>query len=149
MWFYMYLRKILGKHFRKHSQKAAVRRCSSILKNRPESYNFLKKWLQHRCVSVNIARFLRTFFIEYLRWLLLTLYIRLPQYLYARFVLICLHSFNFKFFYYSHLNLQVQWKFFFAGIFLGMMVMLLLQDTKYLSIKDSMVEILLFIQPMH
>ena len=34
--------------------------------------NFIKKRLQHKCIPVNIARFLRTAnYIEHLRWLLL------------------------------------------------------------------------------
>ena len=37
--------------------------------------NFIKKRLQHRCCTVNIAKFLRTaFFIEHLWWLLLTVF---------------------------------------------------------------------------
>ena len=32
--------------------------------------NFIKKRLQHKCFPVNIVKFLRTFLIEHLRWLL-------------------------------------------------------------------------------
>ena len=39
-----------------------------------KSCNFVKKRLQHRCFSVKIAKLSRTaFFIEHLRWLLLSL----------------------------------------------------------------------------
>ena len=37
--------------------------------------NFIKERLQHRCCTVNIAKFLRTaFFIEHLWWLFLTVF---------------------------------------------------------------------------
>ena len=29
------------------------------------AYNVIKKWLQHKCFPVNIAKFLTTFFIEH------------------------------------------------------------------------------------
>ena len=35
--------------------------------------NFIKRRLQRRCFPVNIAKFLRTLFLDYLRWLLLPL----------------------------------------------------------------------------
>ena len=39
-----------------------------------KSCNFIQKRFQHSCFPVNIAKFLRTaFFIEHLRWLLLSL----------------------------------------------------------------------------
>ena len=41
-----------------------------------KAFKFIKKKLFHRCFPVNFVKFLRApFFIEYLRWLLLTLYI--------------------------------------------------------------------------
>ena len=34
--------------------------------------NFIKKRLQHKCLAVNIAKFLRTyFFVKHLQWLFL------------------------------------------------------------------------------
>ena len=36
--------------------------------------NFVKKRLQHKCFTLNIAKFLTDFFIEYLKWLLLTFF---------------------------------------------------------------------------
>ena len=49
----------------------------SVLKNRcPQTCNFIKKRLQHRCFPVKLGKFLRTpFLTEYLRWLLLILVI--------------------------------------------------------------------------
>ena len=39
-----------------------------------QAWNFIKKRLQHRCVSVTLATFLRTtIFTEHLRWLLLSI----------------------------------------------------------------------------
>ena len=39
----------------------------------PLNWNFVKKWLQHRCFPVKFVKFLRTAFLkEHLQWLLLT-----------------------------------------------------------------------------
>ena len=46
--------------------------CWSLFFNKVKAYNFINKRLRHRCIPVNIAKFLRTaFFIEHLWWLLL------------------------------------------------------------------------------
>ena len=45
---------------------------TNIHKIRVTNCNFIKKWLEHRCISVNIAKFLKTyFFTEHIWWLLL------------------------------------------------------------------------------
>ena len=73
---------IKSKHYKwdiaKMSSVAAVRRCSSKLESifikvvGLQTCNFIKKWLWHRYLLMNSAKFLRTVFsIEYLWWLLL------------------------------------------------------------------------------
>ena len=65
-------------HSRTAASKAVVRMCSVkkvLLKfSGLHACNLIKKRLQHRCFSVNFAKFLRTpVFVEHLRWLLLLL----------------------------------------------------------------------------
>ena len=67
-------RPFLTLHFRwllleiRHSE-AAVRRCSSKQVSVRKILGFIEKRLQHRYILVNIAKFLRSFFIVHLQWL--------------------------------------------------------------------------------
>ena len=41
--------------------------CLSLFLIKLQGFNFIKKGLQHRCFPVNIAKFLRTAFLEHLQ----------------------------------------------------------------------------------
>ena len=61
-----------------NSQESTCARVSFLIKLQAAPATLLKKRLWHRCFSVNFERFLRIpFFIEHLRWLLLTLAFKL------------------------------------------------------------------------
>ena len=59
--------------FLKISQNLQESTCVRGSVSEARSATLLKKRLRHRCFPVNFAKFLSTFFIEHLLWLLLSL----------------------------------------------------------------------------